>query len=114
MDSLSINSVSIVVSLSTRFGDLKLAFSPSGFSAGLDALRLAATTMTIDDVRVRVACLGDVITSKEAAGRDKECPPLSHPLSAEATEAGRGTMTCTRTSTGNALSALASTRPVTL
>jgi hypothetical protein len=76
MDSLSINSVSIVVSLSTRFGDLKLAFSPSGFSAGLDALRLAATTMTIDDVRVRVACLDDVITSKEAAGRDKDFQAL--------------------------------------
>jgi hypothetical protein len=78
MDSLSINSVSIVVSLSTRFGDLKLAFSPSGFSAGLDALRLAATTMTIDDVRVRVACLDDVITSKEAAGRDKDFQALRH------------------------------------
>jgi hypothetical protein len=76
MDTLSINSVTIVVSLSTRFGDLELAFSPSGFSAGLDALRLAATTMTIDDVRVRVACLDDVITSKEAAGRDKDFQAL--------------------------------------
>ena len=115
MDHLSINLVTIVVSLSTRFGDLKLAFSPSGFSAGLDALCLAATTMTIDDVRVRVACLGDVITKGSGrAGQGLPSPPLSHPLSAEATEAGRGTMTCTRTSTGNALSALASTRPVTL
>jgi hypothetical protein len=64
--------------LSTRFGDLEPAFSPSGFSAGLDALRLAATTMTIDDVRVRVACLDDVITSKEAAGRDKDFQALRH------------------------------------
>jgi hypothetical protein len=76
MDYLSINLVTIVVSLSTRFGDLELAFSPSGFSAGLDALRLAATTMTIDDVRVRDAGLGDVITSKEAAGRDKDFQAL--------------------------------------
>jgi hypothetical protein len=78
MDTLSINSVTIVVSLSTCFGDLELAVSPSGFSAGLDALRLAATTMTIDDVRVRVACLDDVITSKEAAGRDKDFQALPH------------------------------------
>jgi hypothetical protein len=59
---LSIKLVSLVVSWTTRFGDLELA----------------ATTMTIDDVSVRVGSLDDVITSKEAAGRDKDFQALPH------------------------------------
>jgi hypothetical protein len=74
-----------------RFGDLGLAFSRSGFSTGFDALRLAATTMTIDGVSVPVASLDDVITSKEAAARDKDFQALPHliPPSAQAAETGR-------------------------
>lgn len=64
--------------MSTRFGDLGAGLLTLRFSAGLDALRLAASTMTIDDVRVRVACLDDLITSKEAAGRDKDFQALRH------------------------------------
>lgn len=75
MVTLSINLVTIVVSSTTRFGDLELASSPSGFSAGLDALRVAAT-MANDDVGVRVACLDDVITSKEAPGGTKTSKPF--------------------------------------
>lgn len=67
-----------VLNLTTRYGDLDLAFSPSGFSAGFDALRPAATTMTIDGVSILVASLDDVITSKEAAGRDKDFQALPH------------------------------------
>jgi hypothetical protein len=58
------------------FGDLDLAFSPSGFTAGFDALRPAATTMTIDGLSALVAALDDVIASKEAAGRDKDFEAL--------------------------------------
>jgi hypothetical protein len=65
-----------VLNLATRFGDLDLAFSPSGFAAGFDALRVGAREMAIDGVRVLVASLDDVIASKEAAGRDKDFEAL--------------------------------------
>ena len=69
-----------VLNLTTRFGDLDLAFSPSGFDAGFDALRPAATAMTIDGLSILVASLDDVIASKEAAGRDKDFEALPHLL----------------------------------
>jgi hypothetical protein len=65
-----------VANLTTRFGDLDLTFAPSGFVEGFNALRIAATAMTIDGVRVLVASLDDVIASKEAAGRDKDFEAL--------------------------------------
>jgi len=65
-----------VLNLTTRFGDLDLTFAPSGFVDGFDALRVGATAMTIDGVRVLVANLDDVIASKEAAGRDKDFEAL--------------------------------------
>ena len=65
-----------VLNLTTRLGELSLTFSPSGFSTGFEALRPAATTMTINGVSVLVASLDDVITSKEAAGRDKDFQAL--------------------------------------
>jgi hypothetical protein len=65
-----------VLNLTTRFGDLDLTFAPSGFVDGFDALRVGATAMTIDGVRVLVASLDDVIASKEAAGRDKDFEAL--------------------------------------
>ena len=45
-----------MLNLTTRFGDLDLAFSPSGFDAGFDALRPAATA-------TRVAGPGHLTTS---------------------------------------------------
>jgi hypothetical protein len=65
-----------VLNLTTRFGDLDLTFAPSGFVDGFDALRVGATAMTIDGVRVLVASLDDVIASKEVAGRDKDFEAL--------------------------------------
>ncbi|MGH3676876.1 MAG: DUF6036 family nucleotidyltransferase [Mycobacterium sp.] len=65
-----------VLNLTTRFGDLDLTFAPSGFVDGFDALRVGATPMSIDGVRVLVASLDDVIASKEAAGRDKDFEAL--------------------------------------
>jgi hypothetical protein len=65
-----------VLNLTTRFGDLDLAFTPSGFAGGFDALRIGAREMAVDGVSVLVASLDDVITSKEAAGRDKDFEAL--------------------------------------
>lgn len=65
-----------VLNLTTRFGDLDLAFSPSGFADGFDALRVGATAMKVDGISVLVASLDDVIASKEAAGRDKDFEAL--------------------------------------
>lgn len=65
-----------ILNLATRFGDLDLAFSPAGFSAGFESLREGATAMTITGLTVLVASLDDVIASKEAAGRDKDFEAL--------------------------------------
>jgi hypothetical protein len=65
-----------ILNLATRFGDLDLAFSPAGFSAGFENLREGATAMTIAGLTVLVASLDDVIASKEAAGRDKDFEAL--------------------------------------
>jgi hypothetical protein len=65
-----------VLNLTTRFGDLDLAFSPTGFASGFESLRASATSMAIEGVTVLVASLDDVIASKEAAGRDKDFEAL--------------------------------------
>ena len=65
-----------ILNLTTRFGDLDLAFSPAGFSTGFESLREGATAMTIASLTVLVASLDDVIASKEAAGRDKDFEAL--------------------------------------
>jgi hypothetical protein len=64
------------LNLATCFGDLDLALSPAGFSAGFESLREGATAMTIAGLTVLVASLDDVIASKEAAGRDKDFEAL--------------------------------------
>ncbi len=60
--------------LATRFGDLDLVFSPAGTSGFTDLRRDSdEVRVAIDpDLRVQVASLGDVIRSKEAAGREKD------------------------------------------
>lgn len=65
-----------ILNLTTRFGDLDLAFSPAGFSTGFESLREGATAMTIAGLTVLVASLDDVIASKEAAERDKDFEAL--------------------------------------
>jgi hypothetical protein len=65
-----------VLNLTTRFGDLDLAFFPAGFSGGFQTLRNGAGAMTIDGLTIFVASLDDVIASKEAAGRDKDFEAL--------------------------------------
>jgi predicted nucleotidyltransferase len=60
-----------MLNLVTRFGDLDIAFEPSG-TRGYDDLKRDAITIDIHGLEVPVASLADVIRSKEAAGRDKD------------------------------------------
>lgn len=60
-----------LLNLTTRAGDLDLAFEPHG-TGGFADLTRHATEIDIRGVRVVIAALADVIRSKEAAGRDKD------------------------------------------
>lgn len=60
-----------LLNLTTRVGDLDLAFVPHG-TQGYTDLRRRAVELEIEDVTVVVADLADVIRSKEAAGREKD------------------------------------------
>jgi hypothetical protein len=60
-----------LLNLTTRAGDLDLAFSPAG-TGGFADLIGRSTPMVIRGVTVRVAALEDVIRSKEAANRPKD------------------------------------------
>jgi hypothetical protein len=60
-----------MLNLTTRHGDLGLAFEPAG-TRGYDDLIRDALAIEIRDTRVVLAALADVIRSKEAAGREKD------------------------------------------
>ena len=60
-----------LLNLSTRVGDVDLAFTPAG-TAGFDDLGRRAVPVRIRNVTVGVAALEDVIRSKEAADRPKD------------------------------------------
>jgi hypothetical protein len=60
-----------LLNLTTRAGDLDLAFEPHG-TRGYSDLRRGALTIEVHGVQVPVAALADVIRSKEAAGREKD------------------------------------------
>lgn len=59
------------LNLSTRAGDLDVAFEPHG-TGGYKDLRRNAVTIEVHGIEVPVASLADVIRSKEAAGREKD------------------------------------------
>lgn len=61
-----------IVNMTTRAGDLDVAFRPSGTEGYRDLVRSSAEVEVADDVRILVASLADVIRSKEAAGREKD------------------------------------------
>jgi hypothetical protein len=61
----------LLVNLTTRFGDFDIAFQPAG-SNGYSDLAESAIEMEIDGTVVRVAALPDIIRSKEAANRPKD------------------------------------------
>lgn len=66
-----------LLNLTTRHGDLDVAFVPAG-TRGFDDLRAQAIEITVHETRVVVAALEDVIRSKEAASREKDRLTLPH------------------------------------
>jgi hypothetical protein len=62
----------IVWNLICPDGEFDLSFRPAAFAGGFSDLAPKAHRMSVDGVEVLVADLGDVIRSKEAAGRPKD------------------------------------------
>lgn len=60
-----------LLNLTTRAGELDLAFEPHG-TQGYPDLRRHAVTIEVHGIHVPVASLADVIRSKEATGREKD------------------------------------------
>ncbi|WP_249522662.1 hypothetical protein [Modestobacter marinus] len=65
-----------MLNLQTLHGDLDLTMRPAAFDRGYDDLVARSTYKPLGEVRVRVAALGDVIRSKETAGRPKDLEAL--------------------------------------
>ena len=60
-----------LLNLKTRFGDLDIAFRPSG-TTGYEDIRRAAVQYELEGLLVPVASLADIIRSKESADREKD------------------------------------------
>ena len=60
-----------MLNLTTRAGDVDLAFTPTG-TRGYEDLRREAMAVDAASATILVASLADVIRSKDAAGRDKD------------------------------------------
>lgn len=65
-----------MLNLTTRHGNLDLAFQPSG-TRGYPDLAGRAVERSVGVLRIQVAALGDIIRSKESAGRDKDLEALT-------------------------------------
>jgi hypothetical protein len=65
-----------VWNLICRYGELDIAFRPSGIEGGYAQLAACAHRVVVNDVEVSVADLDDVIRSKEATGRPKDLQVL--------------------------------------
>lgn len=76
-----------MLNLQTAHGELDLTMRPAAFEGGYDELVPQAVDRGVGNVQVRVAALGDVIRSKEAAGRrkDQEALPELYRLAGTAT-----------------------------
>ena len=64
------------MTLITTHGPLDLCFNPAGFTDGYPALHEHSVVVTLADVDLPVASLGDVVTSKRASGRPKDIVAL--------------------------------------
>jgi hypothetical protein len=67
-------------------GEFDISFRPAAFDGGYSELKKRAHVVVVEDVRVRIADLADVIRSKEAAGRPKDLrvlPALYRHLAAQ-------------------------------
>jgi hypothetical protein len=65
-----------VWNLQCAHGEFDIAFRPAGFDGGYPELVEHAHRMRVGDVEVDIADLGDVIRSKELAGRSKDLAVL--------------------------------------
>lgn len=61
-----------IVNMTTKAGDLDVAFCPSGTQGFSDLRRDAVQIEAADRLHILVASLADVIRSKEASGREKD------------------------------------------
>lgn len=69
--------IEVALNLTTRFGDLDIAFKPTG-TRGYPDLKDQASLVTVRGYEVQVASLEDVIRSKESADRPKDQLALHH------------------------------------
>ena len=77
LDARFLEGSSVMLNLTTDFGDLDLAFRPDGPLEDYDAWRTGAMEMSIaEGVIVLVAALDDIIASKRAANRPKDIAAL--------------------------------------
>lgn len=69
----------VMVNLTTSAGDLDLTFAPSAFPDGYDQLLPNSVAVRlVDTAETTIAGLGDIIASKEAAGRNKDRAALPY------------------------------------
>jgi hypothetical protein len=65
-----------VWNLTCGYGEFDISFHPSGFIGGYRQFAAQAHAFIVGDQQVSIADLGDVIKSKEAAGRPKDLQVL--------------------------------------
>ena len=94
-----------IVNMTTNAGDLDVAFCPSGTSGFSDLKRDAIDIEAADRLHIPVASLADVVRSKEAAGREKDRPPLRFEalLRSHAWMCTNASMTVSRRTSGSLL-----------
>jgi hypothetical protein len=71
-DAVFLSRIDVALNLVTDFGYFDLAFVPAAFTGGYPELLPHSVEYDLDGLRVRVASLGDIIRSKEAANRPKD------------------------------------------
>jgi hypothetical protein len=90
LDGPLLKAMPVMVNLTTRYGDLDVAFEPAGPRRGFEDWNADASEVEIaDGLRIRVASLDAVIESKQAAGRPKDERALPY-LESLREEIGRG------------------------
>lgn len=79
LDGAFLRAMPLMVNLTTRHGDLDIAFEPAGPRRNFDEWNSDASEVEIaDGLRIRVATLDAIIDSKRAAGRQKDERALPH------------------------------------
>jgi hypothetical protein len=90
LDGPFLRAMPLMVNLTTRYGDLDVAFDPAGPRRGFNDWSADASEVEIaDGLSIRVASLDAVIDSKRAAGRPKDERALPH-LESLRDEVGEG------------------------